>query len=174
MKQKTTELVASRAWNYKKILLIRRITLQKIYLSPGISTCPTGKSEKRYFSFFIFLHDLKITHRAAESVFWVHTIDALLLPLGSNGRQHAYVHITFSGLQVSSTIFGCLGNSVISHPSWSRDSTVEVMELWTVFHEHYSLLDQSSNMGRCISTKNPEEFFNILLIFRVILILLCP
>ncbi len=30
--------------------------------------------------------------------------------------------------------------------------TVEVVELWTVFHEHYSLLGQSSIMGRCIST----------------------
>ena len=27
-----------------------------------------------------------------------------------------------------------------------------VVELWTVFDEHYSLLDQSNNMGRCIST----------------------
>ena len=43
--------------------------------------------------------------------------------------------------------------------------TVELMELWTVFHEHYSLLGQSRNMG---------HFLNILLIFRVILILLCP
>ena len=30
--------------------------------------------------------------------------------------------------------------------------TVEVMDLWTVFHEHYSLLVQSSDVGRCIST----------------------
>ncbi len=29
---------------------------------------------------------------------------------------------------------------------------VEVMELWTVFHEHYSLLVQSGNMSCCIST----------------------
>ncbi len=31
-------------------------------------------------------------------------------------------------------------------------STVEVVELWTVFHERYSLLGQSNNMGCCIST----------------------
>ena len=31
--------------------------------------------------------------------------------------------------------------------------TVEVAELWTVFHEHYSLLDQSSDMGQLISEK---------------------
>ena len=31
-------------------------------------------------------------------------------------------------------------------------ATVEVTELWTVFHEHYSLLGKSSNMGCCIST----------------------
>ena len=48
--------------------------------------------------------------------------------------------------------------------------TVEVLELWTVFHEHCLLLGQSSNMGRCISTVNkfvgnsflntyPKEFF---------------
>ncbi len=26
-------------------------------------------------------------------------------------------------------------------------ATVEVVELWTVFHEHYSLLNQTRNMG---------------------------
>ncbi len=30
--------------------------------------------------------------------------------------------------------------------------TVEVVELWTIFHEHYSLLGWSSNTGHCIST----------------------
>ncbi len=37
----------------QKILLIRRITLQNIYLSPGISTCPAGKVQKRYMSFYL-------------------------------------------------------------------------------------------------------------------------
>ena len=36
--------------------------------------------------------------------------------------------------------------------SCERVTTVEVVELWTVFHEHYSLLGQSRNMGRFIST----------------------
>ena len=36
--------------------------------------------------------------------------------------------------------------------------TVEVVDLWTVFHEHYSLLDQSSNMGHCISCLSSELY----------------
>ena len=48
----------------------------------------------------------------------------------------------------------------------SKWPTVEVVELWTVFHEHDSLLGQSSNMGCCISTDQrfayPKEFFEYL------------
>ncbi len=44
--------------------------------------------------------------------------------------------------------------------------TVEVVELWTIFDEHFSLLCQSSNIGRCISTDhmfaNQKEFVGYL------------
>ena len=49
-----------------------------------------------------------------------------------------------------------------------KTSTVEVAELWTVFHEHYSLLDhQSSNMGCWNSFLNtyPKEFFKYIVFF---------
>ncbi len=64
---------------------------------------------------------------------------------------------------------------------WSAleiELTVDFVELWTVFYEHCSLLGRSSNMGSLgwpsRTTLIRRNFFNILLILRVILILLCP
>ena len=82
------------------------------------------------------------------------SVHCLLHPL-----LHAYNYIT------NVVRYQCQwanGRATIEHPlSIHRESsfhqapsstTVEVVELWTVFHEHYSLLGQSSNMGCCIST----------------------
>ncbi len=47
--------------------------------------------------------------------------------------------------------------------NWNKTGiniTVEVVELWTAFNEHYSLLGQSNNMGRCISTLFRRIFWN--------------
>ena len=49
--------------------------------------------------------------------------------------------------------------------SYALESTVEVAELWTVFHEHYSLLGQSSIMGCCISEHLSEGIFLISCLF---------
>ncbi len=39
-------------------------------------------------------------------------------------------------------------------------TTVEVAKLWTVFHEHYSLFGQSSNIGFCVSTGHNKNSDN--------------
>ena len=66
-----------------------------------------------------------------------------ILPIINMSRTGRFKNDLFSNAMVTCQLAHCQSKT---------HTTVEVVELWTVFHEHYSLLGQSSIMGRCIST----------------------